>query len=79
MRDSIDEDPLEADQDSLDAPEIIVCPYCGDTVSDLAERCPNCEKYLSREERSPPAMPRVFVMTSVALIVLIALGYVCMR
>ncbi len=26
------------------------CPYCGEPVYDDSERCPHCEKYMSRED-----------------------------
>lgn len=44
--DSFDEDPLESDQDSNDDVELIPCPYCGQPISDDAEKCNYCKSYI---------------------------------
>jgi predicted nucleic acid-binding Zn ribbon protein len=36
------------DDDETD--DTMDCPYCGESIFDDSERCPHCEKYLSRED-----------------------------
>ena len=41
-----DDDYSEDEDDDLCIP----CPHCGRRILEESERCPHCEKYLSRED-----------------------------
>lgn len=49
----IDPEEEGSDDDLPTAP----CPYCGSAIYDDAERCPDCGRYLSREDRPPSRKP----------------------
>lgn len=74
-----DEDPLESDQDSTDEPDVIDCPHCGRPMSELAEVCSKCGSYISQVDAPQPKKPRLYVLTAVVLMVMLALGYVCLN
>jgi predicted RNA-binding Zn-ribbon protein involved in translation (DUF1610 family) len=76
---SADEDPLESDQDSTDDPGVITCTSCGKSISELADRCPHCGKFIACDGTALQCQPKLFVVTTVAIIVALALGYVCMK
>ena len=76
--DSLDEDPLESDQDSSDESEVVACAKCGQMIAESAEICSKCGHYISLEE-STPRRSHFVVMTSVAIMIALALGYVCTR
>jgi hypothetical protein len=35
----------------------IPCPFCGHDILEDSERCPHCERYLSREDFPTPRKP----------------------
>ena len=46
-----DADDLFDDPSSLDEDEpTIECPYCQAEIHEDAQRCPNCERYVSQED-----------------------------
>ena len=45
--------------------ETMPCPYCGKDIYDDAERCPNCENYISREDA--PSRPSPWIIVGVVL------------
>lgn len=68
-RDDEDEDidddyPDEADEDAT-----IPCPHCGVDIYDDAERCPECGRYLSREEVGS-RQPRWFIIAAVICLII---------
>ena len=46
--DDLDDD--EWDDDPEDDETTAPCPHCGASIHDDAERCPDCGRYLSRED-----------------------------
>ena len=62
------EGPEQSDVDADDSPALIKCSYCGDEVSEDAERCPSCGSYISEEDA-----PRYRRMTWYILAVIVAL------
>jgi hypothetical protein len=76
---SVDEDPLESDQDPTDESGTIACPACGKPISEMASQCATCGAYITCDGCALKCRPKLFVVTSVALIVALALGYVCLK
>jgi hypothetical protein len=35
----------------------IPCPHCGESILEDSERCPHCERYLSKEDVAPTRKP----------------------
>ena len=60
--DSLDEDPLESDQDSSDEGELVDCPYCGASISDDAEVCAYCKSFIIPLE-SQRTVPKWAIVT----------------
>jgi hypothetical protein len=50
------EDPEPPDYDDDEEPTI-PCPWCGVEIHEDSERCPHCEKYVSREDAPPAPKP----------------------
>ena len=69
------EDPDPADQDDHDDPEEIPCPYCGKSISEVAEMCPNCHSYISRED-APVAGAPIWKSIIVGVLVLLLAGLI---
>ncbi len=67
------EAPDDEDRDDEDD-ETDPCPWCGEPVYHDAERCPDCGKYLSRED-SPRRLP-AWLLIGVGLGLLVCLGWV---
>jgi hypothetical protein len=65
--------PDPSDQDQNDVPEEIPCPYCGKPVSELAELCPHCQSYISRED-APRKLPPMWKIVIVGALVLFFTG-----
>lgn len=63
-----DDDSDEFDVGDEDDDPTAPCPHCGAWVYDDAERCPACERYLSREEMRQPSRPTWVVLTAVLLL-----------
>jgi hypothetical protein len=40
------------------------CPHCGHKILEESERCPHCERYLSRED-TPPARKPLWIWVGV--------------
>jgi hypothetical protein len=57
----LDEDYLD---DSDDDDLCIPCPYCGREILEESERCPHCERYLSKED-APPARKPLWIWVGV--------------
>ena len=69
-----DRDEDEAGDDD-DEPGTVPCPKCGRDVSELAERCPRCGTYLSREESARTNFPTWVVVTALVVLAAIAFGW----
>ena len=76
---SVDESPLESDQDPDDGTGTMACPSCGKQISDMSERCAACGTYITCDGCALKCRPKMFVVTSVMVIVALALGYVCLK
>ena len=66
----------EGDDDSDSATE--ECPHCGEEISEYAQKCPACDRYLSMEDA--PARtehPRWVVIT--AIVILVPMLYAILR
>ena len=62
----MDDDP--ADDDFAGATE--ECPHCGAEISEYAQQCPACDRYLSKEDAPPRTdHPRWVVITAIILLV----------
>jgi hypothetical protein len=58
-------DDLDLPDDDDDDDECAPCPYCGQMILEESERCPHCEKYISRED-APPARKPLWIILGVA-------------
>lgn len=70
--DSLDD---EADDDSVaheplneDDFDLVQCPYCGLYISELAEVCPKCKSFISREDVPRPPKPWWWIVIVFVLI-----------
>jgi hypothetical protein len=70
-------DELDVDSDGADSDDFMECPYCHESIYEDAERCPHCEKYLSRED-APTRMP-VWILVCGVLALGAAVSWVFMR
>jgi predicted nucleic acid-binding Zn ribbon protein len=59
--------PDESDLVDGEYPAVDACPYCGAAISELAEQCPRCKRYISRED-APPRQSKL-VLWGVGLLV----------
>jgi hypothetical protein len=53
--DSLDEDPLESDQDpdeAEDSEETVPCPFCRKPIHENADVCPRCGNYVGGKDAS---------------------------
>jgi uncharacterized protein (DUF983 family) len=75
------DDPDGADMDDGDAEfdgATQECPHCGEEISEYAEKCPACDRYLSKEDAPPRTdHPRWVVIT--AIIILVPMLYALLR
>ena len=62
-------------EEELDGVVLVPCPYCHKAVYEEAEFCPNCGKYISRED-STIGKPMWFVIAAVACLVIVVLFWV---
>ncbi len=69
------EDPEPWDQDDINEPEEIPCPYCGKPVSELAELCPHCRSYISGED-SPGTRKPIWKWLVVGLLIAMLSGLI---
>lgn len=65
------EDPDPDDMDDSDDPEVVDCPYCGQPISEEAERCPFCENYISAEDS--PRKTKWWILGGAILLVIATL------
>jgi DNA-directed RNA polymerase subunit RPC12/RpoP len=72
-----DDDSDEYDDEEDGSDDLIVCPYCGESIYDDAVRCPHCEKYLSREDA--PFRAPLWIVVSALLALGAAMTWVFMR
>jgi hypothetical protein len=61
QNEDVDYSEDEDDDDDLCFP----CPHCGRRILEESERCPYCEKYLSKED-APPARKPLWIWFGVA-------------
>lgn len=52
----------------------IECPYCNSEIIEDAQRCPNCENYLSREDDAGTPKLTWIVITAAFCLVLISMS-----
>ena len=69
-RESIDEDPLESDQDSHDEPGTRECASCGTEISEDAQVCPICGEWLV--SAGEDARWRRWLVVAVVIVIAIA-------
>ena len=69
------EAPDESDADDDDESEIVPCPYCGRPISEMAELCPYCKSYISRED-SPSRKPIWMIIGVAACLVVVVLVWI---
>ncbi len=52
------EDDPDLEEGYLDDDDLCIpCPHCGREILEESERCPYCERYLSREDAPPGRKP----------------------
>ena len=76
--DSVDEDPLESDQDPDDAGDVeetVVCPFCKRSLHEDADVCPRCGNFIGGDDAPRPRVP-VFIWIGVILAGLCVLTWV---
>lgn len=66
--DSFGEDPLESDQDSTDEVDTVPCTFCGRSVAEIADICPGCGNFISRDDLPPERKPIAMVIAAIVLI-----------
>jgi hypothetical protein len=68
---SADTDAEDGDDggDENDEPAEVPCPYCGDLISEEAERCPACGNYVTGEDAPRQAHARWVVLTAAVLLI----------
>ena len=69
--DSVDEDPLESDQDSaddLDAEESVPCPFCKKPIHEDADVCPRCGNFVGAADAPRRIPPIVWIGAALALL-----------
>lgn len=59
--------------DDLDDDATMPCPFCGEEIYDDAERCPQCGRYLSREELPAGKTPVWIVAGAILCLIIVAL------
>lgn len=64
-------DDTEPDEPDDEDDDTVPCPYCGKPVYEDAERCPNCERYISGEDAPPVRKPLWIVVGAVAALVVV--------
>jgi hypothetical protein len=60
--------------DDEDDAETVPCPSCGEEIYEEAERCPHCERYISREDA--PGRRPLWMVLGALLALAAALGWV---
>ena len=69
--DSVDEDPLESDQDPdepLDAEETVPCPFCKKPIHEDVDVCPKCGNFVGSADASRRVPLIVWVGAVLALL-----------
>ena len=57
------EDEWDDESYGDDDAELVSCPYCKAEIPEDAERCPDCEQYISAEDHPPQPKPLWIVVT----------------
>ncbi len=79
--DSVDEDPLEADQDSSNADDVeptLPCPFCKKPIHEDADVCPRCGNFVGGYDAPRPRVPPL-VWIGVVLAGLCILTWILLR
>jgi hypothetical protein len=63
------------EEDSDEEDDTIPCPYCRKAVYEEAERCPHCERYISREDAPIGPVPW-WMVVGVILCTLVLLAWI---
>lgn len=69
------DDEEDFDSSANGADDTIPCPYCNQPVYEGAERCPNCESYLSEEDQ-PAGQRPWWVLIGILLCALIVVMWI---
>jgi coenzyme F420-reducing hydrogenase beta subunit len=75
--DSRDEDPLESDQEIASEPVLVMCPFCGKAMSEMADVCPSCGSFIIPDDE--PRLTRGWRFVAAILLIMTVLGYVVWR
>lgn len=70
-----DDDHSGFDTSGDDQDTTLPCPHCGEDVYDDAEQCPQCGRYLSREE-APTGSRSWWIVIGVAVCLVIVILWV---
>lgn len=73
------EEPEDSDVDDSDSVDTVRCPYCRKPIYEQAEVCPHCDRYISREDAPPDRKPLWIVLTVLACLAAILVGWVLKR
>lgn len=57
-----DEEGFDEEGFANDDAETIACPYCGVEIYEESQRCPHCEKYISKEDAPAAKKPSWVVL-----------------
>jgi uncharacterized protein (DUF983 family) len=69
-REDLDSSDMDDDDEDVMDGATQECPHCGEEISEYAEKCPACDRYLSREDAPPRTEhPRWVVVTAIVLLV----------
>lgn len=60
-----DDDFDDYDVEDDDEEPTVPCPYCRREVHEDAQRCPHCERYISREDAPPSRKPLWIIATAI--------------
>ena len=77
-----DDDEIEEDRDAREYPDdeeadwnldpaTIVCPWCGEEISEDASQCPYCDQYISKEDAPRERKPLWIKIGLVCLVVIL--------
>ena len=69
--DSVDEDPLESDQDpedALDEEDAVPCPFCKKPIHEDADVCPRCGNFVGSTDAPRRIPPIVWIGAALALL-----------
>ena len=76
MRETYEEDDPEDDYEDDPDDGYVSCPYCGGTMLEVADHCPNCNRWITSEDLPEKRQPLWIIMVVLILVAMMILSFI---